>query len=73
MATHNFFQIHDFKYVHTPIITSNDCEGAGETFTLSNTLPSIGVDSITSHLPFFGEEVGLTVSGQLHGKPMLVV
>ena len=68
MATHNFFQIHDFKYIHTPIVTSNDCEGAGETFTLSNTLPSIGVDSITSHLPFFGEQVGLTVSGQLHGE-----
>ena len=64
MATHNFFQIHDFKYVHTPIITSNDCEGAGETFTLSNTLET----QEGEHKHFFGEEVGLTVSGQLHGE-----
>lgn len=61
LATHSFFQLHGFKYVHTPLLTSNDCEGAGETFTLSNTLGSEGE-------PFFGKDVNLTVSGQLHGE-----
>lgn len=55
IATHTFFNMHDFKYVHTPIITSNDCEGAGETFNLKD-------DS------FFDKNVNLTVSGQLHGE-----
>lgn len=61
LATHSFFQLHGFKYVHTPVLTSNDCEGAGETFTISNTLGSEGE-------PFFGKDVNLTVSGQLHGE-----
>ena len=60
-ATHSFFQMHNFKYVHTPILTSNDCEGAGETFAISNTLGS-------DDEPFFGRDVNLTVSGQLHGE-----
>ena len=59
-ATHGFFQMHQFKYVHTPILTSNDCEGAGETFDISNTLND------GEH--FFGRPVNLTVSGQLHGE-----
>jgi asparaginyl-tRNA synthetase len=58
-ATHDFFQQHSFQYVHTPIITGNDCEGAGETFSISNTL---------GEEPFFGKPVGLSVSGQLHGE-----
>ena len=49
LATHSFFQLHGFKYVHTPLLTSNDCEGAGETFTISNTLGSEGE-------PFFGKD-----------------
>lgn len=61
MATHTFFQLHSFKYVHTPVITSNDCEGAGETFNISNTLGQ-------ENEPFFGKNVNLTVSGQLHGE-----
>ena len=61
IATHNFFQYHDFKYVHTPILTGNDCEGAGETFSLSNTLGN-NTES------FFGKSTNLTVSGQLHGE-----
>lgn len=61
MATHTFFQLHSFKYVHTPLITSNDCEGAGETFQISNTLGE-------ENEPFFGKNVNLTVSGQLHGE-----
>ena len=60
-ATHNFFQNHGFKYVHTPILTGNDCEGAGETFSISNTL---GKEKEL----FFGQETNLTVSGQLHGE-----
>lgn len=51
-ATHSFFQGLGFQWVHTPIITGEDCEGAGEMFKLSS-------------LEFFGREVGLTVSGQL--------
>ena len=58
-ATHEFFQNHDFNYVHTPILTGNDCEGAGETFTVENKL---GEDL------FFGKPTSLTVSGQLHGE-----
>ena len=61
IATHNFFQSHDFKYVHTPILTGNDCEGAGETFSLSNKLGN-------ENDPFFGKSTNLTVSGQLHGE-----
>ena len=52
-ATHQFYKSHDFKYIHTPIITSNDCEGAGETIKLNSQ-------------DFFHKKVGLTVSGQLH-------
>ena len=60
MGTHTFFQMHQFKYVHTPILTANDCEGAGETFDISNTL--------SDGEKFFGVPVNLTVSGQLHGE-----
>ena len=63
MATHTFYHTHGIKYVHTPILTGNDCEGAGETFELSNTLGT-GEDE----KPFFGKPVNLTVSGQLHGE-----
>jgi asparaginyl-tRNA synthetase len=59
-ATHDFFQNHGFKYVHTPILTSNDCEGAGETFDISN--------EISVAEPFFSKPINLTVSGQLHGE-----
>ena len=59
-GTHEFFRKHDFKYVHTPILTSNDCEGAGETFNIDN---KIGDNEL-----FFTKPVNLTVSGQLHGE-----
>ena len=58
-ATHDFFQERGFMYVHTPILTSNDCEGAGETF---GAVPTGVKDS----KEFFGEDVNMTVSGQLH-------
>ena len=57
MSIHTFFQERDFMWVHTPIITGNDAEGAGETFNVYT-----GKDDSK----FFGRPVCLTVSGQLH-------
>jgi asparaginyl-tRNA synthetase len=62
-ATHTFFKQNGVKYVHTPIFTGNDCEGAGETFEVSNMLGQPGNET-----PFFGKTTSLTVSGQLHGE-----
>ena len=59
-AIHRFFHERDFLYLHTPIITSEDAEGAGELFELSNQLGQ--------GRPFFGKPAYLTVSGQLAGK-----
>jgi asparaginyl-tRNA synthetase len=82
IATHDFFQKKHFTYVHTPLITSSDCEGAGETFTVTTLLngglsgiptrESVKEDVKTGNREidyskdFFGEKVGLTVSGQLN-------
>ncbi len=64
-AVHKFFQERDFIYVHTPIITASDCEGAGEMFRVT-TLPD---DSISKpEDDFFGKRAFLTVSGQLEGE-----
>ncbi len=64
-AVHRFFQERDFIYVHTPIITASDCEGAGEMFRVT-TLPD---DKITRETEdFFGKRAYLTVSGQLEGE-----
>lgn len=66
-ATHQFFQDRKyhpkrkFQYIHTPLITSSDCEGAGETFRLTTLKP--GETDFSKD--FFGKEVALTVSGQL--------
>ena len=62
MAIHEFFQSQGFIYVHTPIITSNDAEGAGECFTVT-TRQDDKYDK-----DFFGKHASLTVSGQLHGE-----
>jgi len=67
--THNFFQEQDFQYIHTPLLTSSDCEGAGETFTVTNLLPEkIEKDSKIEDYDkdFFGKKTSLTVSGQLN-------
>ncbi|GLE07527.1 hypothetical protein PINS_up017957 [Pythium insidiosum] len=56
---HNYFQTNDFVQLHSPILTSNDCEGAGEQFKVSKT---DGNDD------FFGTNAFLTVSGQLHAE-----
>lgn len=71
-AIHRFFQERDFIYIHTPIITGSDCEGAGEMFQVT-TLPiedpprtdAGGVDYSND---FFGKKASLTVSGQLEGE-----
>ena len=64
-AVHRFFQERDFIYVHTPIITASDCEGAGEMFRVT-TLP---LESKASDAEdFFGKRAFLTVSGQLEGE-----
>ncbi len=72
-ATHQFFQQRGFLYVNTPIITSNDCEGAGEMFrvtTLNLANPPRHPDTgdIDQTQDFFGRPTHLTVSGQLAGE-----
>ncbi len=69
-AIHQFFQERDFVYVHTPLITGSDCEGAGEMFqvtTLDLANPPKSPDgSIDYSQDFFGKTTNLTVSGQLN-------
>lgn len=70
-AVHAFFAERGFLYVHTPIITANDCEGAGEMFrvtTLDMAKPPLGNGVVDYSRDFFGEATGLTVSGQLEGE-----
>ena len=64
-AIHTFFQQRDFIYVHTPIITASDCEGAGEMFRVT-TLPDD--KAALEAEDFFGKRAFLTVSGQLEGE-----
>ncbi len=70
-AVHRFFQERGFLYVQTPIITANDCEGAGEMFRVT-TLPPLDPPRAGGQVDwredFFGEKTGLTVSGQLQGE-----
>ena len=70
MGVHRFFDDNDFYYVHTPIITGSDCEGAGEMFRIS-TLDALNYPQTPEGEPdygqdFFGKESNLTVSGQLN-------
>jgi len=70
-AVHQFFQERGFMYVQTPIITANDCEGAGEMFrvtTLDPVNPPRNDEQINWKEDFFAERTGLTVSGQLQGE-----
>jgi asparaginyl-tRNA synthetase len=64
-AIHTFFHERDFIYVHTPIITASDCEGAGEMFRVT-TLPDDKAGKASED--FFGKRAFLTVSGQLEGE-----
>ncbi len=70
-AVHQFFVDRGFIYLHTPIITSSDCEGAGEMFqvtTLDLDKPPRVDGAVDFKEDFFGEKTGLTVSGQLEGE-----
>lgn len=71
-AIHKFFQENGFVYVHTPIITGSDCEGAGEMFRVTtldlNNLPKKEDGTVDNSKDFFGKETNLTVSGQLSGE-----
>lgn len=71
-AIHQYFQENGFVYVHTPIITGSDCEGAGEMFrvtTLDPLQPPLCEDGKVDYSQdFFGKETSLTVSGQLEGE-----
>jgi asparaginyl-tRNA synthetase len=64
-AVHQFFQERDFVYVHTPIITASDCEGAGEMFRVTALKGNIDEKP---QADFFGRPSYLTVSGQLEGE-----
>ena len=72
MAIHEFFQDQGFVYVHTPIITGSDCEGAGEMFQVTtldmNNLPKNEDGTVDYSGDFFGKETNLTVSGQLEAE-----
>ena len=69
-AIHKFFQERDFVYVHTPIITGSDCEGAGEMFQVTtldmNNLPLTEDGQVDYSKDFYGHSTNLTVSGQLN-------
>ena len=71
-AIHQFFQERGFVYVHTPLITGSDCEGAGEMFQVTTLdlkdVPKNADGSIDYSKDFFGKETNLTVSGQLNGE-----
>jgi asparaginyl-tRNA synthetase len=71
-AIHKYFNDHGFYYLHTPIITGSDAEGAGEMFrvsTLDPVHPPLNEDgSVNYKEDFFGKETNLTVSGQLEGE-----
>ena len=72
MAIHEFFQDRDFVYVHTPLITGSDCEGAGEMFQVTtldlNNIPKTEDGKIDFSQDFYGKPTNLTVSGQLNGE-----
>ncbi|MBI9039373.1 MAG: asparagine--tRNA ligase [Bacteroidales bacterium] len=71
-AIHKYYNDNGFYYLHTPIVTGSDCEGAGEMFrvtTLDSQNPPLTEDGNTDYSKdFFGKETNLTVSGQLEGE-----
>ena len=71
-AIHKFFQERDFVYVHTPLITGSDCEGAGEMFQVTtldlNNVPKTEDGQVDYSQDFFGKKTSLTVSGQLNAE-----
>jgi len=73
-AIHQFFQEKEFLWIHSPIITASDCEGAGELFTVTNfdlnNLPKNEQGKVNYSQDFFGKPAYLTVSGQLQAEVM---
>jgi asparaginyl-tRNA synthetase len=73
-AIHEFFQQRGFLWVHTPVITANDCEGAGELFSVTSldlkNIPRTENQAIDYTQDFFGKPTYLTVSGQLEAEVM---
>jgi asparaginyl-tRNA synthetase len=73
-AIHQFFQERDFLWVHTPTITANDCEGAGELFSVTSldmkAVPLTEGQEVDYSQDFFGRPAYLTVSGQLQAEVM---
>ena len=71
-AIHRFFQERDFIYVHTPLITGSDCEGAGEMFQVTTldleNVPKTEDGKVDYSQDFFGKKTSLTVSGQLNAE-----
>ena len=71
-AIHQYFQERDFVYVHTPLITASDCEGAGEMFQVTtldlNNIPKDKEEKVDFTQDFFGKPTNLTVSGQLNAE-----
>ncbi|HIT63222.1 MAG TPA: asparagine--tRNA ligase [Candidatus Ventrimonas merdavium] len=71
-AIHQYFQERDFVYVHTPLITGSDCEGAGEMFQVTtmglSDVPRTADGAVDFSKDFFGKPTNLTVSGQLNGE-----
>lgn len=71
-AIHKFFNDRGFVYVHTPLITGSDCEGAGEMFRVTtldlNDVPKTEDGKVDFSKDFFGKSANLTVSGQLEGE-----
>ena len=71
-AIHQFFQERGFVYVHTPLITGSDCEGAGEMFQVTtmdlNNVPKTEEGAVDFSKDFFNKPTNLTVSGQLNGE-----
>lgn len=75
-ALHKFFQERGFAYVHTPIISGSDCEGAGEVFNLTmfnleKPIPKDKEGKVDFSQDFFGKQAGLTVSGQLEAETLI--
>ena len=71
-AIHRYFQERNFIYVHTPLITGSDCEGAGEMFQVTTldleNVPKLPDGSVDFSKDFFNKQTSLTVSGQLNGE-----
>ena len=70
-SIHNFFQEEQFLYIHTPVITASDCEGAGEMFkvtTLDLKIPPLQNGAVDYTMDFFDRPTYLTVSGQLEAE-----